>query len=67
VIRQQKVRQKAILKAKTTATPEPEKDITPRGRMKALIVAVGNPKKSEPTINVPEGGTAVERMKRSRG
>jgi hypothetical protein len=50
--------------AKKTATPEPKKDITPRGRMKAA----GRSRSAEfkPTINVPEGGTAVERMKKMR-
>ena len=50
--------------AKKTATPEPKKEITPRGRMKAA--GRSRSEKSEPTINVPEGGTAVERMKKMR-
>ena len=50
--------------AKKTATPEPKKETTPRGRMKAA--GRSRSKESEPTINVPEGGTAVERMKKMR-
>ena len=55
---------KRLEEAKKTATPEPKKDITPRGRMKAA--GRSRSAKSEPTINVPEGGTAVERMKKMR-
>ena len=50
--------------AKKTATPEPNKEITPRGRMKAA--GRSRSEKFEPTVNVPEGGTAVERMKKMR-
>jgi hypothetical protein len=55
---------KRLEEAKKTATPEPEKDITPRGRMKAA--GRSRSEKFEPTVNVPEGGTAVERMKKIR-
>ena len=50
--------------AKKTATPEPESKPTPRGRMKAA--GRSRSEESEPMVNVPEGGTAVERMKKMR-
>jgi len=55
---------KRLEEAKKTATPEPKKDITPRGRMKAA--GRSRSAESKPTINVPKGGTAVERMKKMR-
>ena len=47
--------------AKKTATPEPKKEITPRGRMKAA--GRSRSEESEPTATAAPGATAVERMR----